>query len=168
MFLFVAAIGATVTAIFELTVGPYLRVGDVAAQPHFVFIFAIVWTVAAGLESGLTWAFVGGLVLDVLAQRPLGSSSFALIVCVGLAATSTRIFTRLRAIVVVPAVTILSLVYSMTIFLLLGALASSATSADPISTLLPGVAYDSVVAVVAGPLAVAVHDRYAEEERVDW
>ena len=32
MSLFVAAIGATVTAIFELTVGPYLRVGN--AQPH--------------------------------------------------------------------------------------------------------------------------------------
>lgn len=166
MFLFVAAIGATVTAIFELTVGPYLRVGN--AQPHFVLIFAVVWAVAAGLESGLTWAFVGGLVLDILAQRPLGSSSFALIACVGLAATVTRIFTRMRPIAVVPAVAILSLVYSMTLYVLLGALGSTATTPDPLAALLPGVAYDAIVAVIAGPLAVAVHDRYVEEERVDW
>jgi len=26
----------------------------------------------------------------------------------------------------------------------------------------------TVIAVLVGPLAVAVHDRYVEEERVDW
>ena len=82
MTLFVAAIGATVTAIVELTVGPYIRVGN--AQPHLVFIFAVIWTFAAGLESGLVWAFVGGIAIDVLAQRPLGSTSFALIIVVGI------------------------------------------------------------------------------------
>ena len=71
MSLFVAAIGATVTAIFELTISPYLRVGN--AQPHLVFVLAVIWTVAVGLDSGLVWAFVGGIALDVLAQRPLGS-----------------------------------------------------------------------------------------------
>ena len=166
MFLFVAAIGATVTAIFELTVGPFLRVGD--AQPHFVFIFAIIWAVAAGFEGGLTWAFVGGLVLDVLAQRPLGSSSFALIICAGLAATSTRLFTRMRPIVVVPAITILSVAYSMILFVLQGAIGSPVASSDPAAMLLPGVAYDAVVGVIVGPLAVAVHDRYVVDERIDW
>ncbi|MFL5726272.1 MAG: rod shape-determining protein MreD [Chloroflexota bacterium] len=166
MSLFVAAIGATVTAIVELTVGPYIRVGD--AQPHLVLIFAVVWTIAVGLESGLVWAFVGGIALDVLAPRPLGTTSFALIVVVGLAAAVARLFIRFRPLVVVPAVAILSLVYSMTLFVLLGALGSSAVTRDPVATLLPGVVYDTVIAVLVGPLAVAVHDRYVEEERVDW
>jgi rod shape-determining protein MreD len=166
MSLFVAAIGATVTAIFELTVGPYLRVGD--AQPHVVLIFAIIWTVATGLESGLVWAFVGGVVLDALAQRPLGASSFALIVCVGVAASVARISIRFRPIAVVPAVAILSFVYSMTLFVLLGALGSSIGSSSPVATILPGVGYDALVGVLAGPLLVAVHDRYADEERADW
>jgi rod shape-determining protein MreD len=166
MSLFVAAIGATVTAIFELTVGPYLRVGN--AQPHLVFIFAIIWTVAVGLESGLVWAFVGGIALYVLAQRPLGASSFALIITVGIAATITRPFIRIRPLVVVPAVALLSLVYSMTLFVLLGAMGSSVSSTDPVATLAPGVVYDAVIAVIVGPLAVAVHDRVAVEERADW
>lgn len=166
MSLFVAAIGATVTAIFELTVGPYLRVGN--AQPHPVFILAIIWAVAVGLEGGLVWAFVGGVALDVLAQRPLGVSPFALIVSVGIAAVITRPFIRIRPLVVAPAVALLSLVYSMTLFVLLGALGSSAASSDPIGALAPGVVYDAVVAVIVGPLAVALHDRYTAEERADW
>ena len=166
MSLFVAAIGATVTAILELTVGPYLRVGN--AQPHLVFIFAIIWTVAVGLESGLVWAFVGGLALDVLAQRPLGATSFALIVSVGIAASITRLFIRIRPLVVAPAVALLSLVYSMTLFVLLGALGSSVASSDPVGALAPGVVYDAVIAVIVGPLAVALHDRYTAEERADW
>jgi rod shape-determining protein MreD len=166
MSLFVAAIGATVTAIVELTVGPYIRVGD--AQPHLVFVFAIVWTIAIGLESGLVFAFVGGIALDVLAQRPLGTTSFALIIVVGLAAVVARVFYRFRPLVVVLAVAVLSLVYSMTLFVLLGALGSSAAAHDPVGTLLPSVVYDTVIAALVGPLAVAVHDRYVEEERVDW
>ena len=74
MTLLVAAIAATVAAIAESTITPYLRVGN--AQPHLVFVLAVVWTVAVGLDSGLVWAFVGGLALDTLAQRPLGSTAF--------------------------------------------------------------------------------------------
>jgi rod shape-determining protein MreD len=166
MSLFVAAIGATVTAIVELTVGPYLEVGN--AHPHPVFILAIIWTVAVGLESGLVWAFIGGIALDVLAQRPLGVSSFALIVCVGIAASITRPFIRIRPLVVVPAVALLSLVYSMTLFVLLGALGSSVTSNNPVAALVPGVIYDTVLAVIIGPLVVAIHDRRAFDERADW
>src|SRR4029079_2614715 len=78
MTLLVAAIAATVTAIIESTITPYLRVGD--AQPHLVFVMAVVWTVAVGLDSGLVWAFVGGLALDTLDRRPLGTTAFALLV----------------------------------------------------------------------------------------
>jgi rod shape-determining protein MreD len=88
MTLLLAAVGATVTALLELTVGPYLRIGT--AEPHLVLVLGIVVTVAIGLEAGLVWAFVGGLVLDVIAQRPLGSSSFALLLCVA-ATRSSRV-----------------------------------------------------------------------------
>jgi hypothetical protein len=87
---------------------------------------------------------------------------------VGLAATLARISIRFRPIAVVPAVAILSLVYSMTLFLLLGAMGSPVISTDPVSALLPGVIYDSVIGVAVGPLLVLAHDRFADEERMDW
>src|SRR6266496_140569 len=99
MTLLVAAIAATVAAIVELTVTPYLRVGD--AQPHLVFVLAVVWTVAVGLDSGLVWAFVGGLALDTLAQRPLGSTAFALLIVVGATAVLGRSLVHIRPIVTI-------------------------------------------------------------------
>ena len=111
MTLLLAAVGATLMALLELTVGPYLQVGS--AQPHLVLVVGIVVTVAVGLEAGLVWAFVGGLVLDVLVDRPLGSTSFALLLCVGATAVLARLLVRFRPVVPILATLLLSLVYSM-------------------------------------------------------
>jgi rod shape-determining protein MreD len=163
MTLLVAAIAATVAAIVELTITPYLRVGD--AQPHIVFVMAVVWTVAVGLDSGLVWAFVGGLVLDTLAQRPLGSTAFALLIVVGATAVLGRSLARIRPIVAIIATLILSLVYSMTLVLLFSVLRPPSTLVDPLRIVAPSVLYDVIVAAILGPLAVSLRDRIVDEER---
>ena len=166
MTLLLAAVGATVMALLELTVGPYLRIGT--AQPHLVLVVGIVVTVAIGFEAGLVWAFVGGLVLDVLAQRPLGSTAFALLLCVGATAVLGRLLSHLRPLVPILATLLLSLFYSMTLLVTFNALQTPITIADPIRVLLPGVVYDTVLAALIGPLAISIHDRRIESERVDW
>jgi rod shape-determining protein MreD len=163
MTLLVAAIAATVAAIVELTITPYLRVGD--AQPHIVFVMAVVWTVAVGLDSGLVWAFVGGLVLDTLAQRPLGSTAFALLIVVGATAVLGRSLARIRPVVAIIATLILSLVYSMTLVLLFSVLRPPSTLVDPLRIVAPSVLYDVIVAAILGPLAVSLRDRIVDEER---
>ena len=163
---FLAAVGATITALVELTVGPYLRFGT--AQPHLVLVLGIVVTVAIGLEAGLVWAFVGGLVLDVLAQRPLGSTAFALLLCMGATAVLAQLLVRVRPIVPVLATLLLSLFYSMTLYVAFNALRTPIPVADPIAILLPGVVYDTILAALIGPLAISIHDRRAETERLDW
>ena len=40
--------------------------------------------------------------------------------------------------------------------------------ADPVGQVLPGAIFDLVVAALIGPLAISIHDRRAEVERVDW
>jgi rod shape-determining protein MreD len=163
MTLLVAAIAATVAAIVELTVTPYLRVGD--AQPHLVFVLAVVWTVAVGVDSGLVWAFVGGLVLDTLAQRPLGTTAFALLVVVGATAVLGRSLARIRPVVAIIATLLLSLVYSMTLVLLFSVLRPPSTLTDPLRVVAPGVLYDVILAAIFGPLAVSLRDRFVDEER---
>ena len=69
MHLIIAAALAVVAALAEFTVVPYLKIGQ--AVPHPVLVFGVIWAIADGLEAGLTWAFVGGLALDILGQRPL-------------------------------------------------------------------------------------------------
>lgn len=166
MTLLLAAVGATVTALLELTVGPYLRVES--TQPHLVLVLGVVVTVALGLEAGLAWGFLGGLVLDVLAQRPLGSTAFAMLLCVGGASLLGRLTTRLRPAVPILATFVLSLVYSMSLFVAFNALRATIPVADPAGAILPGAVYDAVLAALIGPITVAIHDRRADEERVDW
>jgi rod shape-determining protein MreD len=166
MTLLLAAVGATVMALLELTVGRYLRFGT--AEPHLVLVVGIVVTVAIGLEAGLVWAFVGGLVLDVLVDRPLGSTAFALLLCMGATAVLGRVLIHLRPIVPIVATLLLSLVYSMILLLAFNALRQPIPVVDPVSVLLPGVVYDTVLAALIGPLVISIHDRRAETERVDW
>jgi len=163
MTLLVAAIAATVAAILESTITQYLRVGD--AQPHLVFVLAVTWTVAAGLDSGLVWAFVGGIALDTLAQRPLGSTAFALLIAVGTTSVLARALVRVRPIVTIIATALLSLVYSMILVLLFSVLIPPAKLADPLRIVLPSVVYDVIVAAIIGPLVVSIRDRFADEER---
>lgn len=166
MTLLLAAVGAVVTALLELTVAPYLRIGE--TQPHLLLVFGVVLTIAVGLEAGLVWAFVGGLALDVLAPRPLGTTAFALLVAVGGAAVMAQSFHRLRPIVPIVAVFILSYVYTMLLTMTFGALGAPLPVEDPLGAPLPGAIYDAVIALLIGPLAIAIHDRRMEQERPDW
>jgi rod shape-determining protein MreD len=166
MGLLFAAIGATVAALFEASVVPYIAAGD--AAPHPVFLGAVIWTIAAGIDRGVTWAFVGGLVLDSLLGRPLGGTAFALLLVVGGAALLARPFPRLRLVAPVVAVPILSLVYSMVLGTLNAALQPGAIS-PALGTFFPDALYDGLIGMFVGPLAVTLRDRRtAATERVEW
>jgi hypothetical protein len=73
-----------------------------------------------------------------------------------------------RPLAPVIAVPVLSLLYSMVLFVAFGALGSPPPVSDPIATVLPSVLYDTVLALLIGPLAVSIHDHRAMQERVDW
>jgi rod shape-determining protein MreD len=161
-----AAIASVVAALFELTIFDHLRIGG--AQPHPVLVLAIVWAIAIGVEGGLACAFVGGLALDVLAQRPLGSSAFALLVAVAGAGVLATSMGRLRLVAPVVAGLAFSLVYSLVLLGILAALQGPVPIGDPVTAVLPGAVYDTVLAGIFGPLAVALVDRHREAERVDW
>ena len=130
MTLLLAAVGAVVTALIELTVIQYLQIGS--AHPHPVLVLAVIVTIAVGIEAGLVWAFVGGLALDVLAQRPLGSTAFALLLCVGATSLLARSLAHLRPIVPIVAVFLASVAFSMTLFALFSALGSPPATSDPL------------------------------------
>ena len=161
-----AAVGATAAALVELSLVPHLAVGGV--HPHPVLVFGVIWTIAVGVESGLVWAFVGGIALDSLAARPLGVSSFALLVSLGGASVVGRSFVRIRPLAPIIAIPILSLVNSMILLGLLAAIRPPVTAVDALSVFMPGAAYDAVLGLIFGPLLVSIRDRRHLEERVDW
>lgn len=166
MSLLFAAIGATATALVEATLGPYLAVGHASLHP--VLVLGVIWTIAAGLEGGVTFAFVGGLALDALLGRPLGVSAFALLIAVGAAAVMAQSFPRLRIFAPIVAVPVLSLMNSLLVFALAAAAEPGVSVPDPVSLFLPSAVYDGVLGVLLGPLAISIHDKRAAVERMDW
>ena len=166
MSLLFAAIGAVITALAEVTFGLYDAVGG--ATPHPVLVGGVIWTIAAGIDRGLTWAFVGGLVLDSLLGRPLGVSSFALLVAVGGAALIAQPFPRLRLVAPIVAVPVMSLVYSGLLLGITAAAQQTGIPSDPITLITPGALYDGVLGLFIGPIVMTLRDRRAATERADW
>ena len=165
MGLLVAAIGAIVAALLEASVVPYLS-GD--AAPHPVLLGGVIWTIAAGIDRGVTWAFVGGLVLDSLLARPLGESAFALLVAIGGAALIARPFPRLRLVAPVVAIPILSVIYSMTLVGLTAAVQPGFSYPNALSAFLPDALYDALIGMFVGPIVVTLRDRRTVVERAEW
>lgn len=166
MSLLFAAIGAVITALAEVTFGLYDAVGS--ATPHPVLIGGVIWTIAAGIDRGLTWAFVGGLVLDSLLGRPLGVSSFALLVAVGGAALIAQPFPRLRLVAPIVAVPVMSFVYSGLLLGITAAAQQTRIPSDPLTLIAPGALYDGVLGLFIGPIVMTLRDRRAATERADW
>jgi rod shape-determining protein MreD len=166
MKLLIAAALAVVAALAEFTVVPYLKVGDAVLQP--VLVLGVIWVIAGGLEAGLVWAFVGGLTLDILGQRPLGSSAFSLLIAIGLASVVGSFLGRVRLIAPVIATAIASPVYSMLLFATTTALTAAPLTAAATASVIPTAIYNTLFAAVVGPLTMAIVIRRRNTERVDW
>ena len=166
MQLIIAAVLAVAAALAEFTIVPYIQVGDAALQP--VLVFGAIWTVVGGLEAGLTWAFVGGLALDTLSQRPLGASAFSLLIAIGVASIVGTALRRTRIIAPVAATAVASLVYSMLLLLVTSMLNGAHVPDGATDFVLPSAIYSTLLAALVGPLAVAMVMRRPDSERLDW
>jgi rod shape-determining protein MreD len=166
MHLIIAAALAVAAALAEFTIVPYLKIGE--ATPHPVLVFGVVWAIAGRLEAGLAWAFAGGLALDVLGQRPLGSSAFALLIAIAAASIIGGLFGRVKIAAPVVATLVASPLYSMILLAATTALTTAPLPGSSLDAVIPSAIYDTVLAAVVGPLAVAIAIRRRETERVDW
>ena len=166
MQLTIAAALAVVAALTEFTIVPYLQIGNAVLQP--VLVFGVLWAVIGRLEVGLVWAFVGGLALDILGQRPLGSSAFSLLIAIGVGALLGAALGRIRIVAPVVATLVAGLLYSMMLLKVTSLLTGAPLSDSAIGAVPPSAIYGAVVAAVVGPLTVAILTRRRDTERADW
>jgi rod shape-determining protein MreD len=166
--LVLAAVGAAVAALIQSTVLPFAAEGGGGLD--LVLVIAVVWTMTLGLEGGLVWAFLGGLVIDVLLMRPLGLTSFIDLLGVGAAWVIGRIVVRGRYPVIVATAGVLAAVAVPFTVLLYQALRDVQADVDPIAGMVSSGVLAAIVAALLAPpaLAVARRSRTEEAERVDW
>jgi rod shape-determining protein MreD len=166
--LVLAAVGSTVAALIQATVLPFAAEGGGGLD--LVLVIAVVWTMALGLEGGLVWAFLGGLIIDVLLMRPLGMTAFIDLLAVGAAWVVARLVTRAALPVIVVTASSLAAVTAPLSVLLYQALRDVPSGVDPLDGVVASTLAAALVAAVTAPpaLALARVRRTAEAERVDW
>ena len=166
MSLTLAAVGAVVAAVLQLTIVPYL--GIAGAYPDLLLVVAVIATFVWSTEAGMTLAFVGGLMIDLLAPRPVGLTAFTLLVSTGIAAVLGRLIQRGLIVTPIVLIFVLTFVTDLLFLVLFTGLRGRLEVGDPIQLILPGAIYSTAIAAIVAPLAAALHKRFAERERVAW
>ena len=85
-------------ALLQGTVAPLIAIGG--ARPSLPILVAGSWAVAAGAKEAVWWAFLGGLVSDLLSGGPLGAFALASLPPVAAIGVQDRGSTRTTPIVV--------------------------------------------------------------------
>jgi rod shape-determining protein MreD len=161
------AVGAAFAAVLESSVFAHFNVGG--AQPDLVFAVGIAVAMVMGFESGITWAFTGGIVLDLLVPgRPLGSTTLTLLLVTGVSLTVARALWPPRVAFIAVTAFGLAFLYQG---LLLGVLTLTAGIGPvglSIGDLILVASVDTVIVAVAVLLIRALDLRFGEPERVSW
>jgi rod shape-determining protein MreD len=50
------------------------------AVPGLVFLLVVCWAIDTDWQQGVVWAFIGGIMLDLLSSLPVGTSTIPLLV----------------------------------------------------------------------------------------
>ncbi|MBN1286959.1 MAG: rod shape-determining protein MreD [Anaerolineae bacterium] len=75
---FLGLVLLSVVAILKSTLMPHLQVRGGA--PDLMLMIIISWALLAPYEEAFTWAFMGGIVQDLLSGVPLGASALGLLI----------------------------------------------------------------------------------------
>lgn len=67
-------------AVLQAALLPQFRLSGGA--PDLVYLLVLAWAINAPLQNGILWAFVGGILLDLLSFQPLGTSTFGMLLTV--------------------------------------------------------------------------------------
>jgi hypothetical protein len=155
-----------VAALLEATV--LAELPFMGAQVDLVLALAIVATMVLSAEDGFVWAFVGGLMLDMLIPaRPIGATTLSLMLIVGLAAALAHFIGRGHRLAAVLAVFALTWVFQV---VLIGVLVLSEGLALSVfePRLVFIVALLNLVVGVPAALVMGAIGRRLAAERVDW
>jgi rod shape-determining protein MreD len=69
-----------VMVIIQATLVPQIAIQG--GRPDLVFLTVVAWSFRTSLNEGVTWAFVGGILLDLLSAAPTGTSVPGLVLVV--------------------------------------------------------------------------------------
>jgi hypothetical protein len=122
-----------------------------------------------GFDAGIVWAFVGGLLLDVmLPERPIGSTTLAMLVAVGISLVVARVVETPRLVVIGATAFVITYVYEGLVMALLAAASGVAMGAPALGTWTVVAIGSGIIAAITGWVIRSLLLRFGAFERVDW
>jgi rod shape-determining protein MreD len=106
-----------VLVVLQATILPRFPIFGVI--PQFLFLLALAWGMIHGWQEGIVWAFVAGILLDLLSAGPLGVTSLAMLVAVGVASLLQKGFPESRIFMPVLLAFVATVVFWLVYLLLL-------------------------------------------------
>jgi rod shape-determining protein MreD len=162
-----AAAGAIALALLELSVAPTLAVSGIV--PDLVFVAVVPIAAVFGLEQALPWAFVGGLMLDLLSAgpyRPLGATPFTLLVVAAITAGAARLVPNGRIPVTIALALVLAVAYHLAILFFISLRGVSVD--DPLRLIVPTAFADAILAALVLVVATVLARRVERQEGLGW
>ncbi|MBL8162572.1 MAG: rod shape-determining protein MreD [Anaerolineae bacterium] len=108
-------------AALQVSLMPQMSI--LGGRPDLVLLLVLSWSLNVSLEQGVVWAFVGGIVKDLLSAAPLGTTSFGMVILIfGIHAVRRQLYSvgLFTLIWVVVGGTIFQQLVSMSILLMSG------------------------------------------------
>lgn len=135
------------------------RLKIAGVKPDLVLLLIIIGALLYGARSGVLWAFIGGIGLDIFSGGPMGASSLALMASALVAGLGHRPFSRFNPVVPLAAAALGTLAYAGVYLLILTMLAVAGVSTlsvplfDTIRDIvLPVTVYNTALMFLAIPL----------------
>ncbi len=162
-----AAVGAIVAAILEVSVLSQLQLAGVT--PELVLAMGIAVAMVAGFEAGMIWAFLGGVMLDMLLPgRALGATTLVLLVAIGIALLVARATDPPRIVVIAATAFALSWFYQAFLIGLLAITAGISIPSLQPTTLTVSAVLAAAIAAATAWVARSLQLRFGASERTDW
>jgi rod shape-determining protein MreD len=157
---------AILVGVVHAGLAPVLIIGGV--KPDLVLVAVVLVTTSFGFETGVTWAFVAGVVANLLIPEPLGSVPLALLAVAVIVAAGARVLGRLTWVYPVGAAFVGSIVADLVALGALSLVGGSLGTTVPMELIVPAAILNAAVTgLLLVPTRLLLH-RFGPEERPAW
>lgn len=130
----------------QSAVFPQFRIAS--GQPDLVFLLVVLWSANAKLDEAIFWAFVGGMMQDLLSILPLGASSFMLLVIVFAITTFSEQIYRINILILLLFVVVGNLLYQLFLQFVLSIMGNGISLLDALQYVItPSLVYNLIILI---------------------
>ena len=137
--------------------------------PGIVLIALVNWGILRGMDEGMLWAFIGGLLLAVFSGYPFGTNTVALVIVASLVSLGQGTFIRTHGLLPLATVFLATILYYVIVLFILE---STQHPVDWVAVLrnvaIPVGLYNAILNIPGFPLTRRLEDRIYPVPRANW